>query len=105
MPAFLMLICSVFAEVFGDSMMKYSDGFRRKLPLLGVAAGYLVSFYMMSIVLQEMPLGLSYAIWTGLGVALTAVVGAIFWHEGLGWRKVLALAIIVVGVVILKVGA
>ena len=75
MLPYLMICVSVVFEVFGDTMMKVSDGFRRKLPIVGVVVGYAVSFWMMSHVLLQLPLGPVYAAWTGLGIALTAVVG------------------------------
>lgn len=102
-PYLLIVIASAF-EVFGDSMMKLSDGFRRKLPLIGTAVGYLVAFYLISQTLEELPLGPVYAAWTGLGIALTAVVGAIFWKEGMNLKKIVGLFLIIGGVVVLKLG-
>lgn len=82
MLAYAMIGMAVVAEVFGDSMMKLSNGFERKLPLVGTLLGYGVAFYLISVVLEELPLGPVYAAWTGLGIALTAVVGAVVWNEG-----------------------
>ena len=87
MLPYLMICVSVVFEVFADTMMKVSDGFRRKLPIIGVVVGYAVSFWMMSHVLMELPLGPVYAAWTGLGIALTAIVGHILWNEGLTRRR------------------
>lgn len=84
MIPYLMIGIAVIAEVFGDSMMKLSNGFKRKLPLVGTAAGYGVAFYLIAGVLEQLPLGPVYAAWTGLGIALTAVVGAVVCEEGPG---------------------
>ena len=99
-----MILVAVVFEVFGDSMMKLSNGFQRKLPLAGTAIGYVVAFYLIAQTLEELPLGPVYAAWTGLGIALTAVVGAMFWKEGVNVKKIIGLLLIVAGVVVLKLG-
>ncbi len=91
-------------DVFGDSMMKLSHGFERKLPLIGVVAGYFLAFYLMGQTMEYLPLGFVYAAWNGLGIALTAVVGALFWREGFNATKVIGLIAIIAGVVILRLG-
>lgn len=91
-------------EVFGDSMMKLSDGFKHKLPLIGTAVGYLVAFYLIAQTLESLPLGPVYAAWTGLGIAVTAVVGALVFKEGFNMKKFIGLILIVAGVVVLKLG-
>ena len=103
--ALAVLGAGVLFEVFGDSMMKLSDGFRRKLPVFGVAVGYLAAFYLMAQAMEVLPLGFSYAMWTGLGIALTAVVGAIFWKEGFNLVKALGIVAIIAGVVLMEMGA
>lgn len=104
MAAYLTILVAVVFEVFGDSMMKLSNGFKRKLPLVGTAIGYLVAFYLISLTLEHLPLGPVYAAWTGLGIALTAVVGAVFWKEGFNLKKALGLVCIIGGVIVLKLG-
>ena len=104
MLAYAMIGIAVAAEVFGDSMMKLSNGFQRKLPLIGTLAGYGIAFYVISLVLEDLPLGLVYAAWTGLGIAATALVGAKVWGEGFTLQKALGLAAIIAGVVVLKLG-
>lgn len=104
MIPYLMICVSVVFEVFADTMMKVSNGFRRKLPIVGVVVGYAVSFYMLSHVLMELPLGPVYAAWTGLGIALTAIVGHFLWAEGFNAKKIVGLVAIIAGVVVLKLG-
>ena len=104
MGAYALILVAVAFEVFGDSMMKLSNGFQRKLPLVGTAIGYVVAFYLIAQTLEELPLGPVYAAWTGLGIALTAVVGAVFWKEGVNAKKIIGLLLIVAGVVVLKLG-
>ncbi|MDO4443761.1 MAG: SMR family transporter [Slackia sp.] len=104
MVAYLLIGVAVVAEVFGDSMMKLSNGFERKLPLLGTVAGYGLAFYLVSLALEHLPLGPVYAAWTGLGIALTAVVATVVWKEKFDLKKAVGLAAIIVGVVMLKMG-
>lgn len=104
MGAYALILVAVVFEVFGDSMMKLSNGFQRKLPLAGTAIGYVVAFYLIAQTLEELPLGPVYAAWTGLGIALTAVVGAVFWKEGVNAKKIIGLLLIVAGIVVLKLG-
>ncbi len=104
MGAYVLILVAVVFEVFGDSMMKLSNGFQRKLPLVGTAIGYVVAFYLIAQTLEELPLGPVYAAWTGLGIALTAVVGAAFWKEGVNAKKIIGLLLIIAGVVVLKLG-
>ena len=101
---YLLLALAVATEVFGDSMMKLSKGFEKKKPIIGIVIGYAISFYLMSRIMLELPLGLTYAMWTGLGIALTALVGIVFWRESCSLKKLLGLAAIIVGVVILELG-
>lgn len=104
MVPYMLLGIAVAFEVFGDSMMKLSQGFTRKAPIIGVAVGYLVAFALMAQTLESLPLGFVYAVWTSAGIALTAVVGALFWNEGLGAKKLLGIVVIIAGVVLLKMG-
>ena len=90
MSPYALLGLSVLFEVFGDTCMKLSDGFRRKLPIIGIAVGYAVSFY---------------AIWTSVAVALTAVVSRIVWKEKFNAKKIAGVALVIFGVACLRLGA
>ncbi len=105
MNPYLLLGASVVFEVFADTCMKLSEGFTRIQYIVGVAAGYAVSFVMLSKVLMTLPLGISYAIWTSVAVALTAVVSRIIWKERFNVKKVAGIALIIVGVACLRMGA
>lgn len=102
MLPYLMIGIAVVAEVFADTMMKISNGFQKKLPIIGVAAGYVVAFWCISQVLLQLPLGPVYAAWTGLGIALTAVVGHLIWKEGFNVKKVVGLVAIIAGIVLMR---
>ena len=104
MSAYLLLAAASVSEVFADAMLKLSNGFEKKVPIIGIAIGYLIAFYLMAQTLNELPLGFVYAVWTGAGVALTAIIGAIVWDEGFNAKKAIGIAAIIVGVVFLKIG-
>lgn len=100
----MLLGIAICSEVFGDSMMKLSNGFRRPLPTLGMTLGYLMSFWMLSKTLEELSLGFAYAVWTSGGIALTAVVSTVIWKERFNWRKGAGILLIIFGVALLKIG-
>ena len=97
-----MLAAAVVFEVFADTCMKLSEGFSKKLPIAGIVVGYAVSFYFLAGALYAIPLGAAYAIWTGVAIALTAIVGRIIWREQFNAKKLAGMAIIVAGVVVLR---
>ena len=101
---YVVFLIAIAFEVFGDSMMKLSNGFQYKLPLVGTAIGYIVAFYLIAQIMNHLPLGPVYAIWTGLGIAFTAVVGVIFWKEAVNVKKVVGIIMIISGVALLEMG-
>jgi small multidrug resistance pump len=85
------------------SALKASAGFTRPLPSLVVVVGYGVAFYFLSLTLKTVPVGVAYAIWSGAGVALIALVGWAFLGQRLDAPALLGLALIVAGVVVINV--
>ncbi|MCC3359516.1 DMT family transporter [Bacillus sp. REN16] len=104
MNAYILLLLAIISEVFGSSMLKATDGFKRILPSLGVVIGYGLAFYALSLTLTTLPLGLAYAIWAGLGTALTALVGIIIYKETIDMKKILGFLLIIGGVILLNMG-
>lgn len=104
MNPYLILAVAILSEVFGSAMLKVSDGFKKIMPTLGVVSGYVVSFYLFSLALMAIPLSTAYAIWSGVGTALTALIGVIIYKEGFNIRKVLGLVLIIGGVALLRSG-
>jgi multidrug resistance protein EbrA len=102
MQGYIVLIIAIIGEVFGSSMLKASNGFKRVLPIFGVVIGYGVAFYTLSLALETIPLGMAYAIWSGLGTVLTALIGIIIYKEGVSSKKLLGIGLIIGGVVILN---
>ncbi|KOP78810.1 DMT family transporter [Cytobacillus solani] len=104
MSAFVLLLIAIVSEVFGSSMLKVSNGFKRIFPSLGIVIGYGIAFYALSISLKTLSLGVAYAIWAGLGTALTAVVGFTIYKEKFSSKKLIGLLLIIGGVILLNVG-
>lgn len=100
--AFMLLLAAITSEIVGTTSLKFSDGFTRPLPSLIVVLGYGLSFYLMSLSLRHIPLGTAYAIWSGLGTAATAAIGVLIWKESLDSARLIGIALIIVGVVVLN---
>lgn len=103
MKTFIILFFAILSEVIGTSALKYSEGFTKPIPSLIVAVGYGFSFYLLSIALKSMPIGVAYAIWSGVGLILTVIAGMILWKETLDWARVTGIALILAGIVFINV--
>jgi len=99
---YLYLLIAIVAEVIATSALKASAQFSRPLPSLIVAAGYLCAFYFLALVLNTIPVGIAYAIWSGLGIVLVAVAAAFLYRQVPDWPAVLGMAMIIGGVVVIN---
>ena len=98
MPAFLLLSLAILAEVGATIALRVSDGFSRPMPSAIVVVGYGISFWFLALALKDIPVSLTYAIWSGVGTALVAVAGVVAFGETMNAMKLASLAIIVLGV-------
>ena len=98
MPAILLTI-AILAEVAGTVALKYTNGFTNLGPSALVVAGYGLSFWMLALVLRDMPIGLAYAVWAAVGTALIAAIGIVAFGEPATTLKLLSLGLILAGVV------
>ncbi|KON67838.1 multidrug efflux SMR transporter [Peribacillus butanolivorans] len=105
MNPYVILGIAIISEVFGSSMLKVSNGFKKLFPSIGVIIGMGIAFYCLSLSLNTIPLGTAYAIWSGIGTALTALVGVIVYKERFNLKKFLGLVLIIGGVVVLKLSS
>ncbi len=102
MKYWLFLLIAILSEVAATSALKASAGFTRLLPSLIVIVGYGISFYAMSLALEAIPVGIAYAIWSGIGIVLITVIAWILYGQQLdGWAW-LGIGFILIGVVILN---
>ncbi len=102
MAAYLLLAIAIAAEVAATSALKAADGFSRPGPSVVVVVGYAIAFYLLSIVVKSMPVGVAYAVWSGAGVVLVALVGVFFYRQVPDLAAAAGMALIVAGVVILN---
>ncbi|MBY3620754.1 multidrug efflux SMR transporter [Acinetobacter sp. CUI P1] len=102
MNSYVLLATAIICEVFGSSMLKVSNGFKRIFPSIGVILGMGLAFYSLSLALKTIPLGTAYAIWSGVGTALTALIGVVIYKENFNRKKLLGLLLIIGGVIIMK---
>jgi small multidrug resistance pump len=98
MPAFLLLSLAILTEVGATIALRVSDGFSRPMSSAIVVAGYGISFWFLALALKDIPVSLTYAIWSGVGTALVAVAGVVAFGETMNAMKLASLAIIVLGV-------
>ena len=98
---YLYLAIAIVAEVIGTSALKAAEGFTRPLPSLVVVVGYGTAFYFLSLALKAIPVGIAYAIWSGVGVALITLIGWLLFKQRLDAPALLGLALIVAGVVVI----
>ena len=98
----LYLAIAILSEVIATSALKSADGFSRLGPSLLVVIGYASAFYFLSLTLRSIPLGIAYAIWSGVGVALVSIIGWIIYHQTLNAAALTGIALIIAGVVILS---
>lgn len=98
---YLYLAIAIVAEVIGTSALKAAEGFTRPLPSLVVVVGYGTAFYFLSLALKSIPVGIAYAIWSGVGVALITLIGWLLFKQRLDAPALLGLALIVAGVAVI----
>ena len=103
--SYSLLGLAIASEIVATSALKASDGMTRMLPALLVVGGYAIAFWLLALTLRTMPVGFVYGVWAGLGVVGVAIVGIVFFGEGLGPAKVAGVALIVAGVILLKAGS
>jgi small multidrug resistance pump len=99
MQSWFLLVAAIVTEVGGTTCLKLSDGFSRLIPSLGVVVLYPLSFVFLATVLKVIEVSVAYAIWSGLGTALIAVIGILIFGEPLSAARLVSLGFIIVGVV------
>ena len=96
------LFTAIVLEVIGTSALKASEQFTKLLPILVMVACYGTSFFFLSLVLRTLPVGIAYAIWSGLGIVLISLVGVIWFKQSLDLPALIGLGLIVAGVVVVN---
>lgn len=102
MPGYLYLAIAIAAEVVATTSMKAIDGFNKPLPLLLVVVGYGIAFWMLTLVVRTIPVGVAYAIWAGLGIVLVSIAAMFIYQQKLDLPAMLGMGLIVSGVMVIQ---
>ena len=98
---YVYLALAIIAEVIATTSLKATAEFTKLWPSVVVAVGYLLSFYFMTLVLRTIPVGITYAIWAGIGIVLVAIIGAVAYKQVPDLPAMLGMALIIAGVVVI----
>ena len=96
------LLIAIFCEVAGTMLLPVSQNFTRIIPTACLTIFYLVSFYLMTFVMDKLPIAIVYATWSGLGVFTIALLGYFIFKQTLAWQAIVGLFLIVVGVILVN---
>lgn len=100
---YVLLVVAIFFEVIGTTALQYSDGFSNPLPTAILIIAYLISFYLLSIILGQLPIGPVYATWSAVAIALITIIGTVFLEQQIDLAGVIGIALIIGGVYLLNV--
>ena len=96
------LLIAILCEVAGTMLLPVSQNFTKIIPTACLTLFYLVSFYLMTFVMNKLPIAIVYATWSGLGVFTIAILGYVFFKQTLAWQAVAGLFLIVIGVILVN---
>ena len=96
------LFIAIFCEVAGTMLLPVSQNFTKVIPTVCLAVFYLASFYLMTFVMDKLPIAIGYATWSGLGVFTIAILGYFFFKQTLAWQAIVGLFLIVIGVILVN---
>ena len=102
MNAYYYLAIAICAEVIATVSMKAIKGFSTPLPLVLVIAGYATAFWMLTLVVRNIPVGVAYAVWAGMGIVMVSVAALFIYGQKLDVPAMLGMALIVLGVVVIQ---
>jgi len=99
---YLYLGIAIVAEVAATTALKASEGFTRLLPSIGVVVGYAIAFYGLALTLRTLPVGVAYAIWSGVGIVLVSLLGWLVYRQTLDAAALLGMGLIIAGVLVIN---
>ena len=101
----VLLFIAILAELIGTSCLKLANGWERPWAWAGVASGFGVALWLVAFLVQKMDISVVYAIWSGVGIALVAVVGVLVFHEPMTWTRAAGLFTTIIGIILLQIEA
>ena len=96
------LLIAILCEVAGTMLLPVSQNFTKVIPTICLTIFYLISFYLMTFVMDKLPIAIVYATWSGLGVFTIAILGYVFFKQTLAWQAIVGLFLIVIGVILVN---
>ena len=99
---YIFLFGAIFCEVAGTMLLPVSQNFTKLIPTVALAVFYLTAFYLLTFVVNKLPIAIVYATWSGLGVFTIALLGYFFFKQTLAWQAIAGLFLIVVGVILVN---
>jgi small multidrug resistance pump len=102
MRTWFFLGLAIASEVTATASLKASEGFTKLVPSIVVIAGYSAAFYFLSLTLEDIPIGVAYAVWSGVGVAAIALISVFYLDQKIDLAGVVGISLIVVGVIVLR---
>lgn len=100
--AYIYLALAIIAEVLATSAIQASEGFTKPLPSAFVILGYGLSLYLLAVVLKSLPVGITYALWAGVGVVLVTIAGAVMYEQIPDTAAIIGMTLIVSGVIVIN---
>ena len=102
MRTWLFLGLAIASEVTATASLKATEGFTKLMPSIVVLAGYSAAFYFLSLTLEDIPIGVAYAVWSGVGVAAIALISVVYMDQKIDLAGVVGISLIVIGVIVLR---
>ena len=99
---YIFLIAAIFCEVAGTMLLPFSQNFTKLIPTTFLAIFYISALYLLTFVVNKLPIAIVYATWSGLGIFTIALLGYVFLKQTLAWQAILGLFLIVIGVVLVN---
>ena len=99
---YLILVIAIFCEVAGTILLPVSQNFTKIIPTFFLSIFYICALYLLTFVVNKLPIAIVYATWSGLGVFTVAILGYVLFNETLGWQSIIGLFLIVIGVILVN---
>ena len=102
LKTYLFLIGAIFCEVVGTMLLPITQNFTKVFPTVILTIFYITAFYLLTFVVNKLPIAIEYATWSGLGIFTIAILGYVFFKQSLSWQAILGLFLIVIGVILVN---
>ena len=102
LKTYLFLIGAIFCEVVGTMYLPITQNFTKVFPTVILTIFYITAFYLLTFVVNKLPIAIVYATWSGLGIFTIAILGYVFFKQSLSWQAILGLFLIVIGVILVN---